>query len=61
MTNTKEEVIKMIEQLPDEASVADIMAELYFRQKADAGLQELDQGKGVPHEQVEERLKKWLV
>jgi len=60
MTNTKEEVIKMIEQLPDEASVADIMAELYFRQKVDAGLQELDQGKGVPHEQVEERLKKWL-
>jgi predicted transcriptional regulator len=60
MTNTKEEVIKMIEQLPDEASVADIMAELYFRQKVDAGLQELDQGKGVPQEQVEERLKKWL-
>ena len=60
ISQAKEEVIKMIEQLPDEASVADIMAELYFRQKVDAGLQELDQGKGVPHEQVEERLKKWL-
>jgi predicted transcriptional regulator len=60
VTNTKEEVLKMIEQLPDEASVADIMAELYFRQKVDAGLQELDQGKGIPHEQVEERLKEWL-
>lgn len=60
MANAKEEILKMIEQLPDEASVADIMAELYFRQKVDAGLQELDEGKGLPHEQVEERLKKWL-
>lgn len=56
----KEEVIKMIEQMPEEASVADIMAELYFCQKVDAGLKELDEGKGIPHGQVKDRLKKWL-
>jgi len=62
MTRTKkEEVIKMIEQMPEEASVADIMAELYFCQKVDSGLKELDEGKGIPHEQVvKERLKEWL-
>ncbi|MEW5693508.1 MAG: hypothetical protein AB1765_09465 [Candidatus Hydrogenedentota bacterium] len=60
MSRTKEEVIKMIEQMPEEVSVADIMAELYFCQKVDLGLQELDEGKGIPHEQVKERLRKWI-
>ena len=45
MSRTKEEVIKMIKQMPEEASVSDIMAELHFRQKVDSGLKELDDGK----------------
>jgi hypothetical protein len=34
--------------------------ELYFRQKVDQGLRELDEGKGIPHDQARERLQKWL-
>ena len=60
MQNIKENVIAMIQQMPDDASVADIMAELYFRQKVDKGLRELDEGKGIPHEEVKERMKEWL-
>lgn len=60
MSRTKKEVIRMIKQMPEEVSVADIMAELYFRQKVDSGLKELDEGKGIPHRQIKERLKKWL-
>lgn len=60
MAGVKEEVISMIRQMPDESSVTDIMAELYFRQKVDSGLKALDKGKGIPHEQVKRRLKKWL-
>ena len=60
MPTVKDEVIEMIQRMPEDASVIDIMAELYFRQKVDAGLKELDEGKGIPHEQVKERLKKWL-
>lgn len=60
MSKVKQEVIKMIRGMPDDTSVADIMAELYFRQKVDAGLGQLDRGKGLPHEQVTERLGKWL-
>jgi hypothetical protein len=44
----------------DTASVRDIMSELYFRQKVDAGLQALDKKKGMGHSIVKERLKKWL-
>ena len=59
MSRVKEDVISMIQQMPEDSSVSDIMAELYFRQKVDAGLKELDEGKGIPHEEVKERLKKW--
>ena len=33
---------------------------LSFKLQVNAGLKELDEGKGIPHEQVEKRLKKWL-
>ena len=56
----KEEVISMIQQLPDSCNVEDIMAELYFRQKVDIGLQQLDDGKGIPHDDVKGRMNKWL-
>ena len=59
-TTTKQAVIEMIERLPDDASVEDIMAELYFRRKVDDGLRQLDAGEGVDHEQAKRRLGKWL-
>jgi predicted transcriptional regulator len=60
MARIKQEVLAMIERLPDEASLDEIMAELYFRMQVDAGLAELDAGQGIPHEEVERRVSKWL-
>ena len=60
MSKTKEQVIRIIERMPEQASIADIMAELYFCLKVNSGLRELDEGKGIPHEQVKEHLEKWL-
>jgi len=57
---TKDAVIEMIKQLPNEATVSDIMAELYVRQKVDQGLEQLDAGDGVDNEDVKKRLAKWL-
>jgi len=56
----KEEVIKMIQNMPEKTSVEDIMAELYFRYQVDEGLKQLDEGRGIPHEEVEKRMAKWL-
>ena len=56
----KDEVIKMIQNIPEETSVEDIMAELYFRYQVDEGLKQLDEGRGIPHEEVEKRMAKWL-
>ena len=58
--STKEAVIEMIKRLPDKVSVPDIIAELYFRQKVDEGLRQLDAGKGIPHDKAKKKLAKWL-
>jgi predicted transcriptional regulator len=57
---TKQAVIEMIERLPEDISVEDIMAELYFRQKVDEGLRQLDAGEGIEHEEALRQMKKWL-
>jgi hypothetical protein len=56
----KQAVLEMIEKLPEDISVEDIMAELYFRQKVDEGLRQLDAGEGIEHKEALSRLKKWL-
>ena len=60
MAGIKQQVIKLIQNLPDEVSLDDIMAELYFKLHVDAGLKELDEGKGISHEEVEKRMSRWL-
>ena len=60
MTPVKEQVLTMVERLPDDASLDDIMAEIYFKAQVDAGLRELDEGKGIPQAEVEKRMSKWL-
>lgn len=58
--NVKQAVLEMIGRLPENVSIDDIMAELYFRQKVDEGLRQLDAGEGIEHEEAVKRLGKWL-
>ena len=51
----KEQVRKMIEQLPDECSVEDVQYQLYLIEKVRRGLKSIDAGKGIPHDQVRKR------
>jgi predicted transcriptional regulator len=60
MSGVKHKIIQMIESLPEDVTVDDIIAELYFRLQVDAGLKELDEGKWIAHEEVEKRMSKWL-
>jgi len=56
----KDAVIEMIRRLPDDATVADIMAELYFRQKVDEGLRQLDAGEVISHDEAKGQFGRWL-
>ena len=46
--------------MPEDVTLDDILAEIYFKAQVDAGLKELDEGKGLPQEEVEKRVAKWL-
>ncbi len=56
----KERAIESIQRLPESASLEDIMAELYFRQKVERGLADLQAGRTVSHDEAKQRLSKWL-
>ena len=60
MPLTKEDIINIAQKLPEDFSVDDFMYEIYFRQKVEDGIRQHDEGKGIPHEEVVERMKKWL-
>lgn len=48
----KEQIQKMVEQLPEECSVEDVQYQLYVIDKVRRGLKSIDEGKGIPHDQV---------
>ena len=58
MSGIKQQVINLVSALPEDVTLDNVMAELYFKKKIDAGLKELDVGKGNPHKQVEKRMSK---
>ncbi|MDF2789139.1 MAG: hypothetical protein K0S80_2237 [Neobacillus sp.] len=58
--SSKEEVIRFIKGLPENVTLEDILEELYVRAKIEKGLQELENGKTVSHNEVKEKLSKWL-
>ena len=56
MATAKDAARELIEQLPDEASWDDIMYEIYVKQKIEAGLQAVEEGRVIPHEDIKARL-----
>jgi hypothetical protein len=59
MTMLKRDVLKFIEKLPDDYSMDDIMAELYFRQQVEEGLRVAEEGRVYSHEQVKNMVQEW--
>ena len=52
----RERILEALQALPDDATFDDAIERLVFLAKIDAGLAELDAGKGIPHEEVKRRL-----
>ena len=51
---------QVIDALPDDASMDDIIHALYIRAKLAHGEREIREGKGVPHKVARKRLQKWV-
>lgn len=56
MATPKQAARESIENLPEQASWNDIMYGLYVKQKIEAGLKAVAEGRTVPHEEVKRRL-----
>jgi len=56
---TKQQILKAIEELPDDAGVEEALDRLYLLYKIEKGLRQADRGEFLSQEQVRERVSKW--
>ena len=57
--STKEILLEVAKKLPTEATLADAIYELEFRQAIEQGLAELDRGEGIPIEDMKKMVPQW--
>ena len=56
----KDTVRALLDRLPDECTLQDVLYHLYVISEIEQGTRELDEGLGIPHEQVEQEMRrKW--
>ncbi len=56
----KEMAKNVIDKLPDEANMDDIIHALYIRTKFERGILEIEEGKGSSHEEAKKRMRSWV-
>ena len=59
-TTAKDAVREILDQLPDDTSYEEIQYRIYVREKVERGLRDLEQGRVLTQEEVEQRMAKWL-
>lgn len=57
---TKQQILKAIEELPDDASVEDAIERLYLLYKIEKGLRQAERGDLISQEDARQRMAKWL-
>jgi len=60
MNAAKQEVMRILEGLPEDASFDDIQYHIYVRQKIDHGLEDVEAGRTLSEEEFDRRMAKWL-
>ena len=57
-TTTKAKIVRAVEELPESATIEDSIERLVFLNKVEVGLKQAQEGKTVPLDEVEFRLKR---
>lgn len=57
---TKETARQVIDSLPNDATMDDIIHALYVNLKFARGEQEIREGQGVTHEEAKRKMERWL-
>ena len=58
MKHEKQAAIDLIQRLPDDATTADIIDELYLKQQVDKGLRDVLEGRLISHKELKKRIAK---
>jgi predicted transcriptional regulator len=60
--SAKQTVKALLDQLPDDCSIDDVLYHLYVVQAVERGQADVAAGRTIPHEQVEQELRrKWVL
>lgn len=55
----RDKAIETVKEFPQEFELEDLIERLVFVEKVGKGLQQVQEGQTIPHEQVKEMTKKW--
>ena len=58
-TTARDRVLRIIEEMPSDASLDDVMERVYILQKVERGRQQIAAGQGVPHTDARQQMKRW--
>lgn len=59
MSAAKQEVLALLEKLPEDCSLEDVQYHLYVIEKVQRGIQAANDRGSVPQDEAEQRLAKW--
>lgn len=60
MHSAKEEVMEILEGLPDNSTLEEIQYHLYVRQKIEGGINDIEEGRIYTQTEMERRMERWL-
>jgi predicted transcriptional regulator len=55
----KDQLHKIVDELPEKDALEEMQYRLYVMRKVERGLRSIEEGHGIDHDQVVERMKKW--
>jgi hypothetical protein len=58
--DTKQQILKAIEELPENAKIEDALERLYLMYKVERGIEQADSRELITQEEARQRMAKWL-
>ena len=55
----RDKALETVNEFPQEFDLEELIERLVFVEKVEKGLQQIEEGKTVPHDQVKGMVKKW--
>jgi predicted transcriptional regulator len=59
MRSARQELLELLERLPDDSPMDSLLAEMHFKASVLRGLEQAERGEGMSHDEVKERLRAW--